>query len=222
MVSGSKLIARAGGENDEIREALFARCREAHVFARSVFTFVTREQTACASGCDGAIEQQAIQHFARVNHDGMAHFESRAMAAAGNQFGGADDFFGLRGIEQEGIGFDGFVSQAAAAGLFPREALVEDRHLKSGAGQTLAAERTGRTSSDDGDFFHVPCCDLAQVSGNTAAMNQEASIAPNNAAAVAEPVRDRNASVASRCRMENSARYTNRSGMSTWPLARKY
>ena len=159
-----------------------------------------------ASGGYGAVEKQAIEHFARVNDDGMAHLELRAMAAAGNQFRCADNFLGLGRIEQEGIGFDGFVGQAAAAGLFPRETLVVNGDLKARAGQPLAAERTGRTAADDGYFFHVPCCGPVQVSGKTAAMNQAASIAPNNAAAVAEPVRTRNASVARRCNTENSAR----------------
>src|SRR5579863_3708416 len=136
----------------------------------------------------------------------MIHLELRAMAAAGNQFGFTNDFFGLRRIEQEGIGCDGFVREAAAAGLFPGQTFVVNRDLETRAGQTLSAERTGRTAADDGNFVHVPCCGPVQVSGKTVEMNQDASIAPNNAAEVAEPVRKRNASVARRCSTEKSAR----------------
>ena len=136
----------------------------------------------------------------------MVHLELRAMPAAGNQFRFANDLFGLRRIKQEGIGFDRLVRQTAAAGLFPRQTLVVNRYLKARTGQTLSAERTGRTATNDGYLFHVSCCGPVQVSGKTVEMNQDASIAPNNAAEVAEPVRTRNASVAKRCSTENSAR----------------
>ena len=79
------------------------------------------------------------------------------MAATGNQLGGADDFLGVLSIEKEGIRLDRFVREAAAAGLLPGEALVENRNLKTPAGKTLAAEGAGRPSSDDGYIVHGVC-----------------------------------------------------------------
>src|SRR4029077_20456292 len=128
---------------------------------------------------------QPIEHFARVNHDGVAHFEARAMPAARNQVSPADNFLVIGGIKQEGIRFNGFVRQSAAAGFFPRQALVENRDLKTGTGQPLAAERTDGTAPDNEIFLHL----AGRFSGTTAAMTQAASIALNKAAAVAEPVR---------------------------------
>ena len=171
----------------------------------------------------------------------MAHLEARAMAAAGNQLGGADDFLGVRSIEKEGIRFDRFVREAAAAGLFPGEALVENRNLKTPAGKALAAEGAGRPSSDDGYIFawrllavgpsygvlrrergsFATTSTVCQVSGKIAAMNQAASIAPKSAAPIAEPVRARNASVARRWSAENTAKAKKRMRISTSAFARR-
>jgi hypothetical protein len=49
------------------------------------------------------------------------------------------------------------MSEAAAAGLLPSEALVENRDLKTSAGKALAAEGAGRPSSDDGYILHGVC-----------------------------------------------------------------
>ena len=88
--------------------------------------FVTREQSQRAARSHGAIEQQSVQHFARVDHDRMVHFESRAVPADGNQFGGAHNFLGLGAVQQEGVRFDCLMCEPASARLLPREPLVED------------------------------------------------------------------------------------------------
>jgi len=148
-----QLVARSRRDDDEIGMAYFAAGSEAH--ARAVCCHASH---ACADGraarCGGAVEQEAIEHFARVNHDRVAHVKACAMAIAGDQFGGADDSLGLAGIEQEGISRDGFVRQSTTAGFFPRETLVEDRDIEAVACEALAAKRSGGTSSDNGDVFH--------------------------------------------------------------------
>ncbi len=103
---------------------------------------------------NGTIEQEPVEHLAGVDHNRVAHFEASAMATAGYQFSGVNDFFWMMRVEEERIRFDCFVRQTAATGLFPREAFVEDRHTKSGHCQPLSAESAGRTTSDDGNFFH--------------------------------------------------------------------
>ena len=144
----------------------------------------------------GAIQQQPVEHFARVNHDGLAHLETRAMAAAGNQFRGANDFLGLRRVQQERISFDGLMGQAAAAGFFPGEPLVVNRDSKARARQPLSAERTGGTSADDGYVFHDRRLDaVVPGSGEWKDDCNEPSreySTKNAAAVVAEPVRTRN------------------------------
>lgn len=57
-------------------------------------------------------------------------------------------------MQKERVGLDGFVGEAAAAGLFPGEMLVEDGDGVAGAGQLFAAERAGGAAADDCDFSH--------------------------------------------------------------------
>src|SRR5208282_2154987 len=105
-------------------------------------------------GGTGAVEQQAIQHFARIDDDGAVEMEKGALAGAGNELALADELFGLRAFAEEGIGAEGFLGEAAATGLFPGEMLVVDGNAETCGGQTLAAEGSGRASTHDGDISH--------------------------------------------------------------------
>src|SRR6185437_3680438 len=106
------------------------------------------------TSCCSAVEQQSIEHGARVNHQRARHLKTRSMAFAGNQFRGMDFFFGLRAAEKEGIFFDGLVGQAPSAGLFPGEVLVKQRDVEPRACELFAAEGASRSSANYGYLFH--------------------------------------------------------------------
>ena len=153
-----QLVARSRCEHHEVRPTLFAAGHQAHL------------RFICIHACDaraygratrrhGAIEQQPVEHFARVDHDWTAHLEPRAMPAAGNQLRGTHDFLGMGAVEQERVRLDGFMGEAAAAGLFPRQALVVDCYVKTLAREAFAAQRAGGSASDNRDVFHGPCDD---------------------------------------------------------------
>lgn len=154
-----QLVARAGREDHEVRAVLLPASREGHV--RDIFIviemgFDTRDTRVygLATGGSSAIEEQSIEHGARVNHQRARHFETRSMALAGNQFGGADFFFDLGTAEQEGIFFDGLVREPAATRLFPSEMLVKEGDVEARRRELFAAQSTGRSSADYGNLFH--------------------------------------------------------------------
>ena len=116
--AGKELIARAGGEDDEIGGVFCAcggegdlRAGSVHAGDASVMHF--------ASSSFGAAEEKAIQNGARINHQRTGHLKARAMSARGDEFGAMNLFFFGRAVEEERIFFDGFVGEAAATGLFP-------------------------------------------------------------------------------------------------------
>src|SRR5271170_615016 len=150
-----QLVARAGSEHHEIRPAFFSAGHQAHLRAVCIHAGHARTHRGAARS-DGAVKQQAIENLARVDDDGMAHLESGAMPAAGNQLRSAHDFFWLRPVEQEGIGFDGLMGEAAAAGFLPGETLVENGDAETAAGKALPAKRAGGSASDNRDVFHGP------------------------------------------------------------------
>src|SRR4029077_2842270 len=80
-------VTRTCREHDKIRNALFAGGGNPHL-RRVRIDFRDPRADRGTSGGDGAGEEKAIENFARVNHDRVTHLEARAMAAAGNQFGG--------------------------------------------------------------------------------------------------------------------------------------
>src|ERR1700680_4757782 len=127
--------------------------RETHSRAIGIHIRHTRADRL-ATRCYRAVQEQAVQDLARIDHDRMAHLEPRAMAAARNELRGANNPFGLWRIEQERIGFDCFVREPAAAGLFPCQSFVKNRDLETGGGQALAAEGAGRSSTNNRDLFH--------------------------------------------------------------------
>src|SRR5574337_959646 len=88
------------------------------------------------------------------------------MAAARNQLDAMDQLLGLWAIEKEGVRLDSFVREPAAAGLFPGQALVEQRDLEAGSRQPFAARRPRRAAPDYGYFphRHTPLGRLARSS----------------------------------------------------------
>src|SRR5205807_1510859 len=106
-----------------------------------------------AAGFLRAVEQQAVQHLSRVNHDGVRHFEDGAMFLAANELNGVNELLGIRIVEQERETLDGCVGESAAAGLFPSELLVT--HCAGGSaandcnfGHSLLSLYRSRTQSD--------------------------------------------------------------------------
>ena len=76
------------------------------------------------------------------------------MAFAGDQLHGANQFFGMRAVQKEGIRLNGLVRQAAAAGLFPGEMLVINRDVIPRPRQPLSAHGTSRTATHDRNITH--------------------------------------------------------------------
>ncbi len=102
----------------------------------------------------GTFKKHAVQNHARVNDDGVAHFKLGALFVAGDELDGVNKFFWIGIVEQKREALDGFMSEAAAAGFFPREMLVKNVDGVAGAGQLFATHCAGRTAADDYDFSH--------------------------------------------------------------------
>ncbi len=126
-----KAIARAAGKDNEVGGLLFAADVQMDVAIIGADLGDARAD-GLAAGRAGAIEEKLIENGAGINDDGMAQLEARAKTAAGNQFGGANDFFRLRAVEKERIRFDGFVCEASATRLFPGKMLVVEGDLEAG------------------------------------------------------------------------------------------
>jgi len=84
----------------------------------------------------------------------MLEIELNVLIFAVDQIYGVNEFFGTGILEQEREALHGFVSEAAAAGFFPREVLLENVDGIAGASELFAAHGTGRTAADDCNFCH--------------------------------------------------------------------
>src|SRR5258708_33946725 len=73
----------------------------------------------------GAFEKHAVQNHARINNDGIAHFEFGALFIAGDELDGMNQFFWLGIVEEKRKKLNGFMSEAAAARFLPREMIVK-------------------------------------------------------------------------------------------------
>jgi hypothetical protein len=159
--AGEELIACASSENDEIGCVVFASGRELYFTRIGIHTSDARVMDSTSGGF-GALEQKAVEDGAGINHQRLGHFKTGAMAAAGNQFGAVNFFFCRGPVEEEWIFFDGLVSEAATAGLFPREMLVKKSDAESGAAQLFGAESPGGAPAHDGNLLHL-CEDRSQT-----------------------------------------------------------
>jgi hypothetical protein len=151
--SGEKLIASASGENDKVGGMVFTCGGELDLIGGS-FDAGDARVMDLASGGFGTVEQQAVEHSARVNHQRPRHFEACAMAATGDEFGAVNLFFGRGAVEQERVFFDGFVSEATAAGFFPGEVLVKKGDTESSGAEFFGAESPSGPSAHNGNLFH--------------------------------------------------------------------
>src|ERR1051326_958251 len=148
-----KLIASTRGEDEKIRRTPFAFDGVTRFFAGGVDSD-DMGTMHLAAGVLRAFEKQAIQNGARVNDDGIIHFQLGMLFVAGDQFDGVDKLFGIRIIEKKREALNRFMGEAAATRLLPGEMLVKDVNGVAGAGQLFATHRPGRTAADNYDFRH--------------------------------------------------------------------
>src|SRR5437763_485069 len=151
--SGHQLISRAGREDKKIRFVPFSLDAITRLGPFDVHTHHAGALQR-AAGFLRAVEQQAVQHLSRVNHDGVRHFEDGAMFLAANELNGVNELLGIRIVEQERETLDGFVGESAAAGLLPREMLVKKIHFVTGASELLATHCAGGSAANDCNFGH--------------------------------------------------------------------
>jgi len=85
----------------------------------------------------------------------MLHFERRAMLLAADQLDGMNKLFRIGIVQQEREALDGFVSEAAAAGFFPRQVLVIEIYLVTRASKLLAARGPGGPAAYDCNLRHT-------------------------------------------------------------------
>ena len=84
----------------------------------------------------------------------MGHFQRSVMLLAADDVDFSDQFFGVGIIEEKWETLDGFVGQAAAAGLFPRQMFIEYGDVIASAGELFAAHGARRTTPDNRYFSH--------------------------------------------------------------------
>ncbi len=99
-----------------------------------------------------AVEKHAVQDRARIDHDGMRHFERHTLIVAADQVDRAHQFLCVRVFEEKRKAFHRFVREAAAAGLFPREMLIKNPDFVSRSRKLLTAHCAGGSAADDGYF----------------------------------------------------------------------
>src|SRR5713226_8178070 len=126
---GEQRVARSVGQHNESGGMFGATGSQAHPLAGGLHLRHPRAHYPTAGG-SCAIEQQAVEHDSGVDHDRLIEGEPHPVATAGDQFNGADQFLGVRSVEQEGISLNGLVSEAAAAGFLPGQMLVEQRNFE--------------------------------------------------------------------------------------------
>src|ERR1700693_5805842 len=84
----------------------------------------------------------------------MSHLQRSMMFVAADEFNFSDQFFGIGIIEEKGETLDGFVGEATAAGLFPRQMFVENGDVVASASELFAAHGARRTTPDNRYFSH--------------------------------------------------------------------
>ena len=84
----------------------------------------------------------------------MGHLQRSMVLVATDNVDFFDQFFGVGIVEEKWKTLDGFVSQAAAAGLFPSQMLIKNGDVIASTGELLAAHGARRTTSDNRYFSH--------------------------------------------------------------------
>jgi hypothetical protein len=100
------------------------------------------------------LQQHAIEDATGINHDGVGHFQVGSLIVAADEVHRMHELLGIGIIQQEREALDRFMSQTAAAGLFPGEALIKNMDLVSRARKLLTAHRAGRSAADNYYLCH--------------------------------------------------------------------
>ena len=143
-----QLVAGACGEHQKIGFVPFAfkavtRFRPGGIHAHDVRALHAATRLACP------IQQHAVQHRPRINHDRMRHVERGAMLFAADQVHRMYKFFRVGIFKQEREALDGFVRQPAAARLFPGQVLIKNGDFVSRASELFTAHCAGGSAADD-------------------------------------------------------------------------
>ena len=111
-----------------------------------------------ASGPFRTLQEQPIQHGARIDDDRMVQAQVCAMAIGGDEFDLLNQLLGLRTIKQKRIIDEGFVCEASAAGFLPSEVLIENCDFETGGRKLLTAQSAGWPATHNGNSpnRHVP------------------------------------------------------------------
>src|ERR1700719_431306 len=96
-----------------------------------------------AAGVLGTVEKHAVQNHARINNDGVAHFQFGALFVAGDELDGVNQFFWIGIVEKKRKALNGFMGEAAAARFLPGEMLVENIDGVAGASELFATHGAG-------------------------------------------------------------------------------
>src|SRR4030095_3871378 len=104
---GKELVASAGGENEKVRGVPFSINTIAGLFVCRLHGNDVRVVDG-ATSFTSAVKQQAIQHGARIDDDGMGHVERGALLVAGDEFDRVDEFLGIGVVEKERETLNGF------------------------------------------------------------------------------------------------------------------
>jgi hypothetical protein len=104
----------------------------------------------CA-GVAGAVEEQSIEREAGKDRDWVLRFEAHAASRRTDQLAILYESAFASGVGQEWILLKGFVSDAAAAGLFPGQFFIEEKDVAAAGGQKSGGEGTGGTASNNAD-----------------------------------------------------------------------
>src|ERR1700722_11114470 len=84
----------------------------------------------------------------------MGHLQRSMMFFAADDIDFYHQFFGVRIVEEKWKTLDGFVGQAAAAGLFPSQMLIKNGDVIASTCELLAAHSARRTTTNNRYFSH--------------------------------------------------------------------
>ncbi len=154
-------IPGTGGDDAKIR----LRRSGARTQAPSVFAALNSQHARLfnfRSGLFRTLQQHAVEIHARIDHQRIveAHADFPRLRRGDRRL--VDQLLRSRVIDQVRILAVGLIRETSAAGLLPRELLVEDDGPQSGRGQALRGKGSRRTTAQHGDCFH---CGLPAAGG---------------------------------------------------------
>lgn len=156
---GAERIAGTRREDDE--SSLGFDVVRAHA-EMAVYAFDAGDTFAVNFGAagSGTVKQHAVEYAAREDGDGLSERERGAATRGTDELAGGDHVMFDCRIAKEWILREGFLRDAAATGLFPRELLVKNNYLTSVTGENVGNQSTcgsATNNSDQGRGIHKNC-----------------------------------------------------------------